>query len=88
MVEHPGQHLPCLLLLLMKLVLQILLKPKAILFGLELPWEEFLDRYVFYDGKLIQVELITALLEDYAQPVPMKADERQKFLKEIFSYVK
>jgi len=50
--------------------------------------EEFLDRYVFYDGKLIQVELITALLEDYAQPVPMKADERQKFLKEIFSYVK
>jgi hypothetical protein len=37
---------------------------------------------------LIQVELITALLEDYAQPVPMKADERQKFLKEIFSYVK
>lgn len=50
--------------------------------------EEFLDRYIFYDGKLIQVELITALLEDYAQPVPMKADERQKFLKEIFSYVK
>lgn len=49
--------------------------------------QEFLDRYVFYQGKLIQVELITALLEDYAQPVLMNQADRQNFLNEIFSYV-
>lgn len=49
--------------------------------------QEFLDRYVFYQGNLIQVELITALLEDYAQPVLMDQTDRQNFLNEIFSYV-
>jgi poly-gamma-glutamate synthesis protein (capsule biosynthesis protein) len=47
--------------------------------------QEFLDRYVFYDGKLIQVELKTALLMDYAQPRLMTDEERYDFLNEIFS---
>ena len=47
--------------------------------------QEFLDRYVFYDGRLIQVELKTALLMDYAQPRLMTDEERYDFLNEIFS---
>jgi len=47
---------------------------------------EFLDRYVIYDGKLISVELITALLEDYSRPRLMSAQERAGFLQEYFYY--
>jgi poly-gamma-glutamate synthesis protein (capsule biosynthesis protein) len=47
---------------------------------------EFLDRYVIYDGKLISVELITAMLEDYARPRLMTAPERAGFLQEYFFY--
>ncbi len=46
---------------------------------------EFLDRYVIYDGRLISVELLTAMLEDYAQPRPMTIEERQQFLQDTFS---
>lgn len=46
---------------------------------------EFVDRYTFYDGKLLQVELLTALLEDYARPRPMMPDERSQFLTDIFT---
>ncbi len=49
--------------------------------------QEFLDRYVFYKGRLLQVELITALLEDYSRPRLMDGIERQEFLEEVFSYV-
>ena len=45
---------------------------------------EFLDRYVIYDGKLISVELITAMLEDYARPRLMTEQERPGFLQEYF----
>ncbi|HUG34173.1 MAG TPA: CapA family protein [Anaerolineales bacterium] len=45
---------------------------------------EFLDRYVIYDGKLISVELITALLEDYSRPRLMTDQERAQFLNEYF----
>jgi poly-gamma-glutamate synthesis protein (capsule biosynthesis protein) len=45
---------------------------------------EFLDRYVIYDNKLISVELITTLLEDFARPRIMTADERSAFLQEYF----
>jgi poly-gamma-glutamate synthesis protein (capsule biosynthesis protein) len=45
---------------------------------------EFLDRHVFYDGKLISTELLTAMLYDYAQPRPMTPDERAAFLTEYF----
>jgi len=45
---------------------------------------EFLDRHVFYDGRYISTELVTALLQDYARPRPMKLDERAEFLEEMF----
>ncbi|HET9906600.1 MAG TPA: CapA family protein [Anaerolineales bacterium] len=47
---------------------------------------EFFDRYVIYDGKLISVELITAMLEDYARPRIMTEEERAGFLQEYFAY--
>jgi len=46
---------------------------------------EFLDRYVIYAGRLISVELITTLLEDFSRPRLMTADERSTFLQEYFT---
>jgi len=46
---------------------------------------EFIDRHVFYDGKYISTELLTAMLEDYARPRPMTESERTQFLQDIFS---
>lgn len=46
--------------------------------------QEFLDRHVFYAGRHISIELLTALLEDYAQPRPMNSQERAELLAEIF----
>ena len=45
---------------------------------------EFIDRHVFYDGKYLGVELLTAMLEDYARPEPMTMEEREAFLRFIF----
>lgn len=45
---------------------------------------EFIDRHVFYDGRYISTELLTALLMDYARPAPMTDEERAKFLTDIF----
>lgn len=45
---------------------------------------EFLDRHVFYDGKHISTELLTAMLENYARPRPMNDEERRNFLNEMF----
>lgn len=47
--------------------------------------QEFLDRHVFFDGRHISTELLTALLQDYAQPQPMTEDERRSFLEEMFA---
>jgi hypothetical protein len=47
---------------------------------------EFFDRYVIYDGRLISVELITAMLEDYSRPRLMTEQERVGFLQEYFFY--
>lgn len=47
--------------------------------------QEFLDRYVFYDGRLLSVQLITAFLTDYCRPRLMTDSERASFLEEIFS---
>lgn len=47
--------------------------------------KEFIDRHVFYNGKHISTELLTAYLEDYARPRPMNASERYDFLREIFT---
>ena len=46
--------------------------------------QEFLDRHVFYAGRHVSIELLTALLEDYAQPRPMNPQERAELLAEIF----
>jgi poly-gamma-glutamate synthesis protein (capsule biosynthesis protein) len=47
---------------------------------------EFLDRHVVYDGHYISTELLTAMLEDYARPRPMTADERAAILQAYFAY--
>jgi hypothetical protein len=46
--------------------------------------EEFLDRHVFYAGRHISTQLLTGMLENYAQPRPMTTDEREMFLEEMF----
>lgn len=46
----------------------------------------FLDRYVIYGGKLISMELIPAMVEDYARPRLMTDQERAGFLQEYFFY--
>jgi len=45
---------------------------------------EFIDRHVFYDGKYIGTELLTAMLEDFSRPRPMNERERAQFLSEYF----
>ncbi|MFN3742429.1 MAG: CapA family protein [Anaerolineales bacterium] len=45
---------------------------------------EFLDRHVFYDGRHISTELLTAILEDLARPRPMTPEERRAFLEMYF----
>lgn len=45
---------------------------------------EFLDRHVFYDGRYLGTELLTAMLEDFSRPRPMTTEEREKFLTEYF----
>ena len=47
--------------------------------------QEFIDRHVFYDGRHISTELLTALLEDCARPRPMTPQEREALLKETFA---
>jgi hypothetical protein len=46
--------------------------------------QSFIDWYVFYDGRLISVELITGLIEDYARPRLMTAEERAELLEAVF----
>jgi poly-gamma-glutamate synthesis protein (capsule biosynthesis protein) len=46
----------------------------------------FFDRYVVYNGKLVSVELITGMLEDYARPRIMNEQERTEFLNDYFYY--
>lgn len=47
---------------------------------------EFIDRHVFYDGRYVSTELLTAMLEDYARPRPMTSDERASILTAYFGY--
>ena len=46
--------------------------------------QEFVDRLVFYDGRLLSIDVRTALLEEYGRPRPMDPTERQEFLQMIF----
>ena len=47
--------------------------------------QEFLDRHVFYQGRYLSTELLTAMLEDYGRPRPMQPAERERLLREIFA---
>jgi len=47
--------------------------------------DEFIDRLVFYNNRLVSVELLTSKLEDYARPRPMTLEERDAFLSRIFN---
>ncbi len=47
---------------------------------------EFMDRYVVYNGRLVSVELLTMMLEDYSRPRPMTQLERERFLNEYFHH--
>jgi poly-gamma-glutamate synthesis protein (capsule biosynthesis protein) len=47
--------------------------------------QELLDRHVFYEGRHISTEVLTAYLEDYAQPRPMTPDERAALLEGVFA---
>ena len=53
--------------------------------GPHLTQREFIDRHVFYDGRYLGVELVTAWLTDYARPRYMTEAERTKFLTEYFA---
>lgn len=46
---------------------------------------EFIDRHIFYDGRYIGTQLLTARLEEYARPRPMTSEERQEMLRIIFA---
>lgn len=45
---------------------------------------EFIDRYIFYEGRFLGVELITTYLEDYSRPRFMTSTERGRFLIQYF----
>jgi poly-gamma-glutamate synthesis protein (capsule biosynthesis protein) len=47
---------------------------------------EFYDRHVFYNGRYLGTELLTAMLEDYSRPRPMTETERATFLSDYFYY--
>jgi hypothetical protein len=46
---------------------------------------EFIDRHIFYDGRHISTEILTAHLEDFSRPRPMTEEERNAFLTEAFT---
>jgi poly-gamma-glutamate synthesis protein (capsule biosynthesis protein) len=46
---------------------------------------EVIQRHTLYEGRLLSTELLTAKLQDYAQPRPMTEQERTVFLEELFS---
>jgi poly-gamma-glutamate synthesis protein (capsule biosynthesis protein) len=47
--------------------------------------QEFFDRHVFYDGRHISTELLTAMLEDWSRPRPMTEQERLELLQTVFA---
>lgn len=46
--------------------------------------QEFIDRHVFYAGRHISTELLTAFLEDWSKPRPMTQEERLALLQAAF----
>lgn len=47
--------------------------------------QEFVDRLIFYEGRLLSVDLCTAMLEDFARPRPMTPEERRALLEAVFA---
>jgi poly-gamma-glutamate synthesis protein (capsule biosynthesis protein) len=47
--------------------------------------QTFVDRHVFHDGRYLGVELRTAYIQDYSQPVPMSARDRAALLSVLFA---
>ncbi|MHB1296828.1 MAG: CapA family protein [Anaerolineae bacterium] len=47
--------------------------------------QEMVDRHVIYDGKHISTELLTYMLENFAQPRPMTTAERNQLLTSVFT---
>jgi poly-gamma-glutamate synthesis protein (capsule biosynthesis protein) len=47
--------------------------------------QEFIDRHVFYAGRHISTELLTAMLEDWSRPRPMTEQERAQLLQTVFA---
>lgn len=45
---------------------------------------EIIQRHTFYNGRHLNVELLTAKLENYSQPRPMSIEEREEFLSQLF----
>ncbi len=45
--------------------------------------QELLDRHIFYDGRLLQTEIQTTMLTEFARPIPMTSAERSALLNEI-----
>ena len=45
----------------------------------------FVDRHVIYDGRYINTELLSYIIEDYSRPRPMTQTERRIFLQNIFN---
>jgi poly-gamma-glutamate synthesis protein (capsule biosynthesis protein) len=46
--------------------------------------QTFVDTYVIYENRLLSVELWTGLIENYARPRLMTADERAQLLQTVF----
>ena len=46
--------------------------------------QQFVDRHVFYDGRHLSTEILTAMRDDYAQPRPMTPEERAALLRTAF----
>jgi poly-gamma-glutamate capsule biosynthesis protein CapA/YwtB (metallophosphatase superfamily) len=47
--------------------------------------QEFMDRHVFYNGRHVSTELLTAMLEDWSRPRPMTEQERLELLRTVFA---
>ncbi len=47
--------------------------------------QEFIDRHLFYGGRHISTELLTAMLEDWSRPRPMTEQERLELLQTVFA---
>jgi len=47
--------------------------------------QECVDRHIIYNGRHISTEILTFMLENYAQPRPMTTEERRVLLQSLFN---